>query len=91
MVLALVREAQLAAENEAVAVIRAVLTRWTAHYLAYSRLLKLRQALVAVVSAEELRAHDKKKILTGDSRSKKQAIKMMARINDKPFWRGIIR
>ena len=40
-ILALLREVQQTNSLHVLAVIRAVLTRWTAHYLAYRRLLEI--------------------------------------------------
>ncbi|KIJ07418.1 hypothetical protein PAXINDRAFT_90413, partial [Paxillus involutus ATCC 200175] len=64
----------------------AVLTRWTAHYLAYRHLLQLRQTLFAIVAADEIRSADRKKIITGDAKAKAKATKMTELIKDTLFW-----
>ncbi|KIJ08508.1 hypothetical protein PAXINDRAFT_88772 [Paxillus involutus ATCC 200175] len=73
LVLTLIRETQLLAGEKICAVIRAVLTCWTAHYLAYRRLLQLRQTLFAI-------------IITGDAKAKAKATKMTELIKDTLFW-----
>ena len=73
------------------AVIRAVLTRWTAHYLAYSRLLDLRKMLVIMVDADEGRSENEKCIIAGDARSKKKAEGMVTLIKNDVFWKGLLR
>lgn len=90
-VLSLIAEAQLVAGEKKCAVLRAVLTRWTAHYVAYRRLLELRQALLGIVIADEIRSPDKKKITTGDAKAKAKACKMSVRIKDPLFWYAIAR
>ena len=52
LVLALLQNVQLQTTGTALAVIRAVLTRWTAHYQAYKHLLKLKPTLQMLVYAE---------------------------------------
>lgn len=53
-ILGLIREALQRAGKIPLSVIRPVPTRWTAFYLAYRRLLDLRVALEAVISADAL-------------------------------------
>jgi hypothetical protein len=75
LVLALLRQAQIdATGGHAKAVIRAVITRWTAHYLAYRRLLELKPTLMSVVFADEARRDDQKQIVTGDTKAKAKAL-----------------
>ena len=71
------------------AVIRAVISQWTAHYLAYCWLLELHGTLnVVVVNDEEKRAEDK--IVTGDAKAKAKVRKMVKLILGEPlFWHGI--
>jgi hypothetical protein len=87
----LLRKAQLDTTGTALAVIQAVLTRWTAHYQAYKRLLKLQGALQMLVSAEKARPNSKKLIATGERKAKDHANKMMEVITDSTFWRAIAR
>ncbi|EIW73832.1 hypothetical protein CONPUDRAFT_21809, partial [Coniophora puteana RWD-64-598 SS2] len=93
LVLALIREQQLSSGNIACAVIRAVITRWTAHFVAYRRLIKLRRTLMAVASTEILRPDDKKMIITGDKKARQKALTMLLLIQDhsQQFWKAIER
>src|ERR1700728_3024066 len=91
LVLALLRKAQLDTRGTALAVIRAVLTRWTAQYKAYKRLHKLQGVLQMLVSAENARPDSKKLIATGERKAKDHANKMMEVIRDSVFWRAIAR
>jgi hypothetical protein len=91
LVLALLRKAQLDTRGTALTVIRAVLTRWTAHYQAYKCLLKLQGALQMFVSVENARPDSKKLIATGERKAKDHANKMMEVITDSVFWRAIAR
>ncbi|KAG2116714.1 uncharacterized protein F5147DRAFT_649153 [Suillus discolor] len=52
-VLAILREIQMATIGKTLAVLRAVLTRWLSHYLAYCHLLELRTALELLVTKHE--------------------------------------
>ena len=72
------------------AVIRAVISQWAAHYLAYCKLLELHGTLnVVVVNDEEKRAEDKI-VVTGDAKAKDKVRKMVKLILDEPlFWHGI--
>ena len=72
------------------AVIRAVITRWTAHYLAYRRLLELHGTLKVVVANDEEKRAEDKIVVTGDAKAKAKARKMVKLISDEPlFWHGI--
>ena len=74
------------------AIIRAVLTRWTAHYLAYDRLLDLRKMLIRTVDTDELRLEkDRCVVAPGDAKSKKKAMAMVKLIRNETFWRGLLR
>lgn len=72
-ILALIQETQRSLNKVAVSVLRIVLTRWTAHFLAFRRLLELRQALDIIVTQEENRAEDQKLIIKGRREAKEQA------------------
>ena len=94
MVLALISEACHSLEgNVPSSVIRAVITRWTAHYLAYDRLIALRPALRMVVSNDTSRAESNlpSKIITGNTGAKEKAKQMMAVIGNTQFWDSLIR
>ena len=72
------------------AIIRAVITWWTAHYLAYCWLLELHGTLqVVVVNDKEKRAEDKI-VVTSDAKAKANARRMVKLILDELlFWHGI--
>ena len=90
-VLALLREVQVRLGKDAVkAVIRAILTQWTAHYQAYSRLLDLRSVLVMMVEMDEHQPEKEKCVVTGDAKAKRRATDMVALIKNDTFWRALI-
>ncbi|KAI0049656.1 hypothetical protein FA95DRAFT_1488644, partial [Auriscalpium vulgare] len=84
-VLALLRDIQKGG-GRVRTVIRAVLTRWTSHYLAYDRLLELQPALRALVSTDELRGSSNSQVITGDASAKRRATRMVGIIKDSAFW-----
>jgi hypothetical protein len=87
-VLALLREVQARlGKNTVKAVIRAVLTRWTAHYQSYSRLLDLHSVLVVVVDMDSCRPEKDRCVVAGDAKGKKKAKDMVKIIKDDAFWR----
>lgn len=70
-------------------VLRAVLTRWTAHYVAYRRLLQLYPSLKGLVLSD-LTKHDSEKVLvSGDSAAKRKAREMVGVIENPLFWHNI--
>lgn len=71
------------------AIIRAVITRWTAHYLAYRRLTQVRGTLRMVSDNDT--AKPVSQIVTGDARAKAKATSMIAIINNNTFWTAITR
>lgn len=91
-ILGLLREVQARmGENAVKSVIRAVLTRWTAHYLSYSRLLDLRSVLIMVVEMDSRRQEKDRCVVAGDAKSKKKAKEMVALIQNDTFWRALLR
>jgi hypothetical protein len=90
-VLALIRETQASLNKATVSVLRIILTQWTAHFLAFRRLLELRQTLDIIVTQEENRADDQKLIIKGKREAKEQARKMMKLIQNPVFWHSIAR
>ena len=91
-VLALIREIQASLlKKPAVSVLRIILTRWTAHLLAYCRLLELRQTLQIIAIQEENRQDDQKLIIKGEQEAKEKARKMMKLIQNEVFWHSIAR
>ncbi|TFK24427.1 hypothetical protein FA15DRAFT_592446 [Coprinopsis marcescibilis] len=72
-------------------ILRAVLTRWTSHYLAFNRLLELQQTLDLVVLQDAMKPADQKLIVIGDAAAKNWAKKMIEIIKDSSFWLGLVR
>lgn len=91
LLLALLRAAHMEATGVTKAVIRAVLTRWTSHFLAYRRLLELQPSLVAIVYADEAREPSQRKIIIGDAKAKAKSRSMIAIIKNPLFWHAITR
>lgn len=71
------------------AVIRPVLTRWTAHYMAYRRLLLMYGNLRSLVLMEHNKSDEEKLFDIGDAASKAKARKMVTIIKDNAFWHNI--
>ena len=91
-ILAAMRDIQArCGEAVAKAVIRAVLTRWTAHYLAYARLLDLRLVLAMVINTDSHRPEKEMCVIAGDSKAKKKARDMVALIGNEHFWVALLR
>ena len=90
-ILALLREVQMRLGDDAVkAVICAVLTQWTAHYQAYSRLLDLCHVLIMVVDTDAHRPEKERRVITGDTRAKKKAKDMVTLIKNDVFWKALL-
>ena len=93
MVLALISDACSTLEgNIPSSVIRAVITRWTAHYLAYDRLITLRPVLMVVVTNDTARMVSRmgSRIITGNASAKQKATRMIELIKSGPFWESLI-
>ncbi|KAL1743828.1 hypothetical protein HDZ31DRAFT_9135, partial [Schizophyllum fasciatum] len=88
----LLKEAQLANGNVALSVVRAAMTRWTSHHLAYHRLVELQPALSKVVSDDEFRSKGgwPSQIIKGDRKSKAKAKSMLSILRSGTFWHGLI-
>ncbi|EKM49946.1 uncharacterized protein PHACADRAFT_51974, partial [Phanerochaete carnosa HHB-10118-sp] len=93
-VLAILRKVQ---EEQGVSspltVIRAVLTRWTSHYLAYRRLLDLKNWITQVISQDRGRveARQESQLVTGDREAKEKANETLAIIDKAVFWHRLAR
>ncbi|KDQ10782.1 hypothetical protein BOTBODRAFT_177857 [Botryobasidium botryosum FD-172 SS1] len=87
--LSLLRSAQLDLYNRTMAIIRAIITRWTAHYLAFARLLETRYALNRIVSDDV--AWDKSQLVSGKAAVKEHASEAIAIISSPSFWFNIAR
>ena len=79
-------------EVTASSVIRAVITRWTAHYLAYCRLISLRPALTMVVTNDAGRAQYNlaSRLVTGNPAARAKAEQMVEAITNHEFWESLI-
>lgn len=92
LLLAMIRKVRIDASLSPLSVIRAVLTRWTAHYMAYKRLCDLRQTLLIVISNDDMQALDiNNTVITGDAKAKSQARKYVCIIKDEDFWCALLR
>lgn len=91
LILATLCKVREEAKLSPLAVIRAVLTQWTAHYMAYRRLLELRPALEIVIANDALKNQDDKVVITGDRKAKTKASKMVAIAKDSLFWHALAR
>ncbi len=84
-ILALLCEAQLEhGLSNPLAVIHAVLTCWTAHYLAFRQLLDLRQSLMVLIAKDDMAeaTSQEHKLVTGDAKSRWKAEEMLAIMHD---------
>jgi hypothetical protein len=90
-VLALLREVQLTNAQRVLAVIRAVLTRWTAHYLAYRRLLEIRISLQLLVENDEKLELRNRQLLIGDASARERSRKNIAVVKNSAFWHALAR
>ena len=90
-VLALLQEVQLTNSQRVLAVIRAVLTCWTAHYLAYRRLLEIRISLQLLVENDEKLELRNQQLLIGDSSARERSRKNIAVIKNRAFWHALAR
>lgn len=90
-VLALLREVQLTNSQRVLAVIRAVLTRWTAHYLAYRHLLEIRISLQLLVENDEKLELRNQQLLLGDASARERSRKNIAVIKNSAFWHALAR
>jgi hypothetical protein len=93
-ILALISEACKSDSGEVVAssVIRAIITRWTAHYLAYRRLISLRPALMVVITNDAARAQFglASRLITGNQAAKLKAEQMVQAITNNEFWESLV-
>jgi hypothetical protein len=90
-VLALLREVQRTNSLRILTVIRAVLTRWTAHYLAYRRLLEIRLSVQILVENDEKLEPRNQQLLLGDASTRQRSRKNIAVIKHSAFWHALAR
>ncbi|KAI0084021.1 ribonuclease H-like domain-containing protein, partial [Irpex rosettiformis] len=70
-------------------VIRAVLTRWTSHFLAYRRLLQLQTSIMTLLELDEAAAESQ--LITGSAVAKAKATEIISHLKDDRFWAAIRR
>jgi hypothetical protein len=65
-----------------------MITHWTAHYLAYDRLIIVHPALMVVAANGIARVKSKldSKIITGNTAAKAKAVRMINTIQNEKFW-----
>lgn len=74
-------------------IIRAVLTQWIAHYLAYRCLLDLKDCIAAVIMQDRLQQQSGKEsqLVTGNADAKVKANEILAILNKADFWHQLTR
>ena len=82
IILAAIRSQHAENHLSMLAVIRAVITQWTAHYLAYHWLLELHGTLKVVVANDKEKRAEDKIVVTGDAKAKAKVRKMVKLISD---------
>lgn len=90
-VLAMLRETQRSNGLEVLAVVRAVITRWTAHYLAFRRLLEIQQALHLMITIDATKPRKESQLITGDKKAKAKARVMVDIMKSSLFWHSLTR
>lgn len=92
-ILAHLREIQIQSGKLALSVIRAVLSRWTAHYLAFRRLLELQHPLRALVNRDAMAPPDQQILSpsSGTAANKRKAHEMKEIIENSGFWHSLAR
>ena len=65
----------------------AVITRWTSHFLAYRRLLRLRPYIMTMILQDE--CQEKSHIITGTSLAKAKATEIISYLKDDQFWNAV--
>ena len=79
-------------EKKILAIVRAVLTRWTAHYCTFQQLLVVRWALEQLVRDDRRLDERESNIITGNKDAKLKACTMCVLILDTPiFWFNLAR
>jgi len=91
LVLGLLAKNQKETGSSTLAILRAILTRWTAHLRAYERLLTVRPNLVSIVYQDEARPEKDKLIITGERKAKEKAKEMCDLIKNSIFWNSLAR
>lgn len=90
-VLGILRELQqhLTPNSPPLTIIRAVITRWTSHFLAYRRLLQLRYIILTMIQHDSMLPESQ--IITGNAAAKKKAKEIVSYLKDDKFWNALTR
>lgn len=88
-ILALLRDKCRDLGLHASSIIQAVITHWTAHYLAYKQLLELQRALQTVALEDSCRAPGASVFIKGPAASKRKASTMVELISNNNFWMNL--
>ncbi|KIY49894.1 hypothetical protein FISHEDRAFT_31177, partial [Fistulina hepatica ATCC 64428] len=90
-VLARIRELCTELGKKPLAVLNAVITRWTAHYVAYSRLLELHDVLAVLVAKDEAMVPENRFLIPkkGKRDAKLKAARMVGILKSSVFWHTI--
>ncbi|KAF8151632.1 ribonuclease H-like domain-containing protein, partial [Crassisporium funariophilum] len=86
IVLGLLRKNQEETNGTTQAILRAILTQWTAHLRAYKHLLIVRPNLVSIIHQDNAQTSENKLIITGDTKTKARSRKMCDVIKNNLFW-----
>ena len=92
-ILARLREVQIQNGKAPLTVICAVLTRWTAHYLVFSRLLELELPLHFLVTQDAIAPPGQQSLISlgSSAANRRKAREMVAIIKDISFWHSLAR
>ncbi|KAI0956286.1 hypothetical protein AcV7_006723 [Taiwanofungus camphoratus] len=90
-VLAILRDVQVVHGKKPLTVICAVLTHWTAHYLAYRCLLELQPTLKWIINDDELHGNESCLITGSNAKTKQKSRETIELIKDGLFWHSLAR
>ncbi|EKM48620.1 uncharacterized protein PHACADRAFT_108590, partial [Phanerochaete carnosa HHB-10118-sp] len=88
-ILGLLQEVQLRTRHRTLTIIRAVITRWIAHYLAYRHLLEVRNGFQILLKEDENRSESL--LITGKPEARAKAEQMIKLIETGYFWHSLAR
>ena len=77
--------------GQGLSVLCAVITRWTAHYLSYTRIYDVRFPLEALIELDPTLPEKERCVIFGDEKAQEKARHMVAVIQDPLFWPAIDR
>lgn len=88
-ILGILRDVQISLGKTPLTVIRAVITRWTAHYLAYRRLLELQPTISWVIQDDEARGQESRFIAGTKQAARTKGNEMVKLMKNSVFWESI--